>query len=82
MDLDPICLPILVERDRALLTIYSVMEVNPANGPRINAIGGKAFGDFMVAPETQRVIRNFGVEKFGQSFFLPLAGKRKNELGA
>ena len=65
----------LVERDRALLNIYSVMEVNPANGPRINSIGGKAFADFMVAPETQVVIRNFGVEKFGQSLFLPVAGK-------
>jgi len=51
------------------------MEVNPANGPRINSIGGKAFADFMVAPETQIVIRNFGVEKFGQSLFLPVAGK-------
>jgi len=28
------------------------------------------------------VIRNFGVEKFGQSLFLPVAGKRENELGA
>lgn len=65
-----------------LFNIYSVMEVNPANGPRINSIGGKAFADFMVAPETQMVIRNFGVEKFGQSLFLPVAGKREDELGA
>ncbi|MCI0546066.1 MAG: substrate-binding domain-containing protein, partial [Candidatus Rokubacteria bacterium] len=43
-------LPILVERDRPLLNIYSVMEVNPANGPRVNAKGGKAFADFMLAP--------------------------------
>jgi len=27
------------------------VEVNPANGPRINSVGGKAFADFMVAPE-------------------------------
>jgi tungstate transport system substrate-binding protein len=57
------------------------MEVNPANGPRINAAGGKAFADFMVAPQTQDVIKNFGVEKFGQSLFVPVAGKKEEELG-
>ena len=77
-----ISLPVLVEADRALLNIYSVMEVNPANGPRINSNGGKAFADFMVAPQTQEVIRKFGVEKFGQSLFVPVAGKKEEELGA
>ena len=74
-------LPILIEGDKALLNIYSVMEVNPANGPRINAAGAKAFADFMVAPQTQNVIKNFGVEKFGQSLFFPVAGKKEEELG-
>ncbi len=74
-------LPVLVEGDRALLNIYSVMEVNPANGPRINVAGGKAFADFTVAPETQKVIKSFGTEKFGQSLFVPVAGKREDELG-
>jgi len=75
-------LPVLVEADRALLNIYSVTEVNPANGPRINSNGGKAFADFMVAPQTQEVIRKFGVEKFGQSLFVPVAGKKEEQLGA
>ena len=75
-------LPVLVEADRALLNIYSVTEVNPANGPRINSNGGKAFADFMVAPQTQEVIRRFGVEKFGQSLFVPVAGKKEEQLGA
>src|SRR5262245_24465491 len=75
-----ISLPILVEKDRPLLNIYSVMEVNPENGPRVNAAGGKAFADFMVAPETQAVIRTFGVEKFGQPLFVPVAGKREDDL--
>jgi tungstate transport system substrate-binding protein len=75
-------LPILVEGDKLLLNIYSVMEVNPANGPRVNTTGGKAFADFMVAPQTQSVIKNFGVEKFGQPLFVPVAGKREEELGA
>ncbi len=69
-----IALPILVERDRPLLNIYSVMEVDPANGPRVNAAGGKAFADFMLAPETQAVIKAFGVDRYGQALFVPLAG--------
>jgi len=76
-----VTLPILMEGDRSLLNIYSVLEVNPANGPRINSAGGKAFADFMVAPQTQSLIRSFGVEKFGQSLFVPVAGKKEEELG-
>ncbi len=77
-----VSLPILIEGDKALLNIYSVMEVNPANGPRINAVGGKAFADFMIAPQTQSVIKSFGAEKFGQSLFVPVADKKEEDLGA
>jgi tungstate transport system substrate-binding protein len=73
-------LPILVEKDRPLLNIYSVMEVNPANGPRVNAKGGKAFADFMLAPETQAVIKRFGLDKYGQPLFVPVAGKQDEDL--
>jgi tungstate transport system substrate-binding protein len=73
-------LPILVEKDRPLLNIYSVMEVNPANGPRVNAAGGKAFAEFMLAPETQAVIKAFGVDKYGQPLFVPVAGKKDEDL--
>jgi tungstate transport system substrate-binding protein len=77
-----ITLPILIEGDRVLLNIYSVIEVNPANSPRVNAAGGKAFADFMVSPEAQNLIKSFGVEKFGQPLFMPVAGKREEDLGA
>ena len=76
-----LALVILLEGDKPLLNIYSVMEVNPANGPRINVVGGKAFADFMVAPQTQAVIKGFGVEKYGQPLFVPVAGKREEEIG-
>jgi tungstate transport system substrate-binding protein len=75
-----IALKTLVEGDRALFNVYSVMEVNPANGPRVNPAGGKAFADFMVAPATQAVIKTFGVEKFGQPLFVPIAGKKDEDL--
>jgi tungstate transport system substrate-binding protein len=77
-----VTLPILVEGDRTLLNIYSVLEVNPGNGPRVNAVGGKAFADFMVSDPAQKLIKSFGVEKFGQPLFVPVAGKREEELGA
>jgi tungstate transport system substrate-binding protein len=73
-------LPILVEKDRPLLNIYSVMEVNPANGPRVNVAGGKAFAEFMLAPATQAVIKAFGVDKYGQPLFVPVAGKKDEDL--
>jgi len=73
-------LPILVEKDRPLLNIYSVMEVNPANGPRVNVAGGKAFADFMLSPETQGAIRTFGVDRYGQPLFIPIAGKRDEDF--
>jgi tungstate transport system substrate-binding protein len=74
-------LDILVERDKSLLNIYSVMEVNPARFPKVNAAGGKAFADFMISPVAQEVIKSFGVEKFGEPLFYPDAGKREEELG-
>jgi len=73
-------LPILVEKDRPLLNIYSVMEVNPANGPRVNVAGGKAFAEFLLAPETQAVIKAFGVDRYGQPLFVPVAGKKDEDL--
>jgi tungstate transport system substrate-binding protein len=75
-----LALTTLVEGDRALFNVYSVMEVNPGNGPRINTAGGKAFADFMVAPATQALIRAFGVEKFGRPLFVPIAGKKDEDL--
>jgi len=76
-----VSLPILVEGDRSLLNIYSVMEVNPANGAHINVAGGKAFADFMVSRIAQEAIQSFGMEKFAQSLFTPVAGKKEEELG-
>jgi tungstate transport system substrate-binding protein len=75
-----VSLQTMVEGDRPLLNIYSVMEVNPANGPKVNVAGGKAFADFMLAPETQAVIKTFGVDKYGQPLFVPIAGKKDEDF--
>ena len=70
----------MVEGDTPLLNIYSVMVVNPANGSRVNIAGGKAFAEFMLAPETQAVIKTFGMEKYGQPLFVPIAGKTDEDF--
>ena len=75
-----VALKIMVEGDRPLLNIYSVMEVNPANGPRVNAVAGKAFADFMLSPEAQGAIKTYGVDKYGQALFVPIAGKKDEDL--
>jgi tungstate transport system substrate-binding protein len=65
----------LVEGDTLLYNVYHVLELNPRNAPRVNTTGGKALADFFVAPETQRLIAEFGVARFGESLFVPDAGK-------
>src|SRR2546427_2862836 len=74
-------LPILLEGDRPLLNIYSVMEVNASNGPRVNTAGGNAFADFMLSADVQKVIKTFGVDKYGQPLFVPIAGMSEEEVG-
>jgi tungstate transport system substrate-binding protein len=70
----------MVEGDKLLLNVYSVMEVNPSNGPKVNTAGGKAFADFMLAPATQTVIKTFGVDRYGQPLFVPIAGKKDEDF--
>ncbi|MEX2146345.1 MAG: substrate-binding domain-containing protein [Candidatus Rokuibacteriota bacterium] len=75
-----LALVVMVEGDRPLLNVYSVMEVNPANGPRVNAAGGRAFADFLLSPATQEIIRTFGADTYGRALFVPIAGTRDEDL--
>jgi tungstate transport system substrate-binding protein len=73
-------LPILVENDPALYNIYHVMAVNAAKFPKVNAPGGQSFADWLVSPEAQAVIAEFGKGQFGRSLFVPAANLREEEL--
>lgn len=70
----------LVEGDPILLNIYHVMQVNPEKFSKVNEEGAKAFVGFMISPETQKMIGDFGKKKFGQPLFIPDAGKKMEEL--
>ncbi len=74
-------LDIVLQGEAALLNIYHVMQVNSEKFPKVNKDGAKAFDDFMVDPATQKVIADFGKDKFGQSLFFPDAGKKMEDLG-
>lgn len=68
-------LPILMEGDPILLNVYHVIQVNPAKWPKVNTDGAKAFSDFILLADTQKLIGTFGVEKYGAPLFFPDAGK-------
>jgi len=74
-------LKVLVEGDPLLLNVYSVMQVNPDEFDLVNGPGGKAFADFMVSEEVQKLIGEFGVEEYGQPLFVPDADKTYEDLG-
>jgi len=85
---DKLGLVILKEGDRDLLNIYHVMQVNPEyvekNNPTaarmINVEGAKAFVEFMVSDEVQKIIADYGKDKYGEPLFFPDAGKDENSL--
>lgn len=72
---DTLDLSILYEGDKALLNIYHVITVNPDKWPKVNYTGAKAFADWLVSADVQKIISEFGVDKYGQPLFFPDAGK-------
>ncbi len=78
---DKLDLSILVEGDPALLNVYHVMTVNPDKWPKVNYDGAIAFAKFMTDPVTQKVISDFGIDKYGQPLFFADAAKTDADLG-
>jgi tungstate transport system substrate-binding protein len=74
-------LDILYEGDNALLNVYHVIIVNHDKWPNSNLDGATAFANYMVSPEIQTLIGNFGVDKYGQQLFIPDADKTDADLG-
>jgi tungstate transport system substrate-binding protein len=66
-----LALAILREGDKDLLNIYHVIEVNEVKWPKVNVAGAKAFADFMVSAEAQKLIKKYGIAKYGSPLFFP-----------
>ncbi len=64
-------LGILVEGDSNLFNPYSVIVVNPAKFSWVNYKMATVFADFIRSAEGQKIIKEFGVDKFGSPLFFP-----------
>ena len=78
---DNLDLEILLEGNNALLNVYHVITVNPDKWPKVNYDGALAFSKFLIDPAAQKVIGQFGIDKFGQPLFYPDADKTDEDLG-
>ena len=67
-DLD---LEILIEGDENLFNQYGVIPVNPEKSETINNEGAVAFMDWILSEKGQNLIKEFGVEEYGQPLFIP-----------
>lgn len=71
--MENIDLEIIVEGDALMFNQYGVIPVNPELNEYINNDGANAFVQWLTSDETQAVIAEYGVEKFGMPLFTPNA---------
>jgi tungstate transport system substrate-binding protein len=65
-------LDILVEKDEALLNYISLIPVNPQKFPKVNYEDTMVFVKWLTsAKKGQRIIRDFGKDKYGAPLFFP-----------
>ena len=74
-----ISLAILVEGDPSLLNHYSVIAVNPAKSPLIQAELANAFIDWLTSQPVQEQIGRFGVAEYGMPLFRPASAVRGSQ---
>lgn len=75
-------LHVLVEGGRDLLNFIAVIRVDPARFPQVSAVPAKAFVDWLVADEAQRLIQGFGVDRYGEPLFFPNSDQWRAKHGA
>lgn len=68
---DKLDLEILVEGDSRLFNQYGVLKLNDEIHTHINSDGADQFIAWLLEDDTKTLIEGFGVEKFGQSLFMP-----------
>ncbi|HUL22205.1 MAG TPA: substrate-binding domain-containing protein [Thermodesulfobacteriota bacterium] len=69
---DQIKTVVLVEKDEALLNYISLIPVDPKRFNRVNHADAMVFVNWLTLPEKgQKIIRDFGKEKYGSPLFFP-----------
>ena len=66
LDLVPV-----VDQGDALLNVYSVLQVETSGNPEL----ALALVEFLVSPEVQQLIGDYGVDAYGRQLFTPCAGE-------
>ena len=56
-------------KDKALLNPYGVLAVNPEKHPNVKDELAQKFVEWILSPDVQKMIGEFGVEKYGQPLF-------------
>jgi len=64
----------IVDKGDILLNVYSVIAVNPEKNPKTKIVMANNLISFLTSPEIQKLIGNYGVEKYGMQLFIPCAG--------
>ena len=64
-----------VTQGKELLNIYSLIPVNPKKFQNVNYQASMKWVNFVLSPEGQKIIGEYGKDKYGQPLFIPLAGQ-------
>ncbi|NYB50978.1 MAG: extracellular solute-binding protein [Methanobacteriaceae archaeon] len=71
---DNINLVAFITQGKDLLNIYSLIPVNPGKFSRVDYNTSMKWVDFLLSPEGQKIVGEYGKDKYGQELFIPLAG--------
>ena len=75
-------LVVLVEKDDALLNYMTLIPVNPKKFPRVNYEDTMVFVKWLTSSEKgQKIIRDFGKDKYGSSLFFPNSKEWRSSQG-
>jgi tungstate transport system substrate-binding protein len=66
-------LDIAIQGDGNLFNQYGVIQVNPNKSDKINAVGAERFIQWILSENVQKLIGEFGKDKYGESLFVPNA---------
>lgn len=64
-------LSIMVEGDKVLFNPYGVIPLNPEKFPQADYEGATKFAEWLTSEKGQKMIGEFGKDKYGQSLFIP-----------
>jgi len=64
----------IVNKGDILLNVYSAIAINPEKVPKTKIDMANNLINFLISPEIQKLIANYGVKEYGMQLFTPGAG--------